>query len=257
MALIYASGFLASGTNSMTCTVAGAAATITAGSYLAGDETATLLMPSAGYTAFTEIVKSVFDAATASTFTVTWSYTTGKYTISRAANFTLAFSTAADLRLRAALGFTGDKSGTNTYTSDEVPKYVLLPAITARSNVSNVYEPAGIVEEAVSDGGDAYATALRTDELLSDWTQAMESKAATFSRDAVPTHGWCWQAFFAHHRGTHPFGVTGNTGTDEETFPLYRLRADGASFVPQRVASDDDTYWNIRFLTRDLGLLAP
>ena len=59
MAVIYASGFLASGTNSMTCTVAGAAATITAGSYLAGDETATLLMPSAGYTAFTAIVACI------------------------------------------------------------------------------------------------------------------------------------------------------------------------------------------------------
>jgi hypothetical protein len=256
-ALIYASGFQVGGTSTMTATVAGSVATITAGTYLAGDETATAFMPVAGYTGFAAIVKSVFDAATSSTFTVAWSYTTGKYTISRAANFTLAFSTLADLRLRAALGFTGDKSGTNTYTSDEVPKYVLLPAITARTAVSNVYEPEGLVEEAVSDGGDAYGTTLRTGELLSDWTQAYESKAATFSRSATtPTHGWCWQAFFAHHRGTHPFGVTG-PGTDDVTFPLYMLRADGASFAPQRVTSDDDTYWSIPFRCRDLGLLSP
>ncbi len=133
---------------------------------------------------------------------------------------------------------------------------MLLPSIGARSLVTNVYEPPDIVEEAVSDGGDAYATALRTDELLSDWTQAMESKAAAFSRSATVGNAWCWQAFFAHHRGTHPFGVTGDAG-DDVGFPLYRLRADGASFTPQRVTSDDDTYWNIRFLCRDLGELSP
>jgi hypothetical protein len=256
MALLYISGFQVGGTNTMTATVAGSVATITAGTYLAGDNDASALMPAGGYTAFTAIVKSVFDAATSSTFTVAFSHTTGKYTISRATNFTLAFATAADVRLRNALGFTTDKSGTNTYTSDEVPKYVLLPAITARSLVSNVYEADGIVEEAVSDGGDAYATALRTDELLSDWTQAYESKAATFTRDATVGHQWCWQAFFAHHRGTHPFELYADSG-DESLEPLYRLRADGAYFAPQRVTSDDDTYWNIQFRCRDLGDMNP
>lgn len=256
MALVYTSGFQVGGTNTMTATVAGSAATITAATYMAGSYDATTLMAAGGYTDFATAVKTAFDAATSSTFTVSFSYTTGKYTISRATNFTLAFSTAADLRLRAALGFTGDKSGTNTYTSDEVPKYALLPAITARSQVSNVYEPEGIVEEAVSDGGDAYATALRTDELLSDWTQAYESKAATFTRAVTVGNAWCWQAFFAHHRGTHPFAVNGD-GDDDSTNPLYRLRADGASFLPQRVTSDDDTYWSIPFRCRDLGDLNP
>jgi len=256
MALIYASGFQVGGTNTMTCTIAGFVATITPATYFAGDETATAFMPVAGYTAFTAACAAAFDAAGGGAWTVTWSYTTGKYTISRATTFTLAFSTAADLRLRAALGFTGDKSGANTYTSDEVPKYVILAAITARTAVTNVYEADGIVEEAVSDGGDAYGTALRTGELLSDWTQAYEAKTAVFTRNAVPVNGWCWQAFFAHHRGTHPFGVTG-TGDDDITFPLYMLRADGASFTPQRVTSDDDTYWSIPFRCRDLGLLSP
>jgi hypothetical protein len=253
MALIYTSGFLASGSNSMTCTIAGGAATVTAASYIAGNLSASAYMPTAGYTAFTTALAAAFDAAGGGPWTVTFSYTTGKYTVSRGSNFTLSFSGASDLRLRSALGFTGNKTGASTYTSDETPKYVTIPAIAARSSVSNVYEAAGIVEEAVSDGGDAYGTALRTGELLADWTQAMESKAATFSRTVTsPSHGWCWEAFFIHHRSTHPFSIYSDN-EDESTSPLFRLRADGASFVPQRVASDDDTYWNIRFLTRDLG----
>ncbi len=262
--LIYASGFRVGGTNTMTLSTLGTGATITAATYLAGDETATAFVAEGGYTPFTTAVKTAFDAATSTVFTVTWSTTTGKYTISRpTTTFTLTFSTAADVRLQRALGFTTNPvsveapAGTWSVTSDEVPKYVLLPAITARSMVSNVYETSGIVEEAVSDGGDSYGTALRTDELLSDWTQAYESKAATFSRSATtPVNGWCWQAFFAHHRGQHPFGVIG-PGTDDTTFPLYMLRADGASFTPQRVTSDDDTYWSIPFKCRDLGLMNP
>ena len=262
MTLIYNSGFQVGGTNTMTLSTLGTGATITAATYMAGTYDATTLMAAGGYTDFATAVKTAFDAATSSTFTVTFSYTTGLYTITRGTAFTLgAWSTAADIRLRNALGFTGTKvatdiAGTWTAVSDEVPKYVLLPAIGARSQVSNVYEPDGIVEEAVSDGGDAYATALRTDELLSDWTQAYESKAATFTRATTVGHNWCWQQFFAHHRGTHPFSVYGD-GADDSTSPLYRLRADGASFLPQRVTSDDDTYWSIPFRARDLGDLNP
>ena len=257
MAFNYTSGFQVGGTNTMTCTIAGFSATITAGTYLAGSQTAVAFLPSGGYSAFTVACDTAFEAAGGGPWTVSFSYTTGKYTISRGSNFTLDFASASDLRLRAALGFTGNKSGAATYTSDEQPKYVILPSIEARSNVSNVYETEGIVEEAVSDGGDAYGTALRTDELWSDWTQAMESKAQTFSRIvATPTNGWCLQAFFAHHRGTHPFALLG-TSDDDATWPLYKLRADGASFRPQRVTSDDDTYWNIPFRCRDLGELNP
>lgn len=256
MTLVYTSGFRVGGTNTMTCTIAGFSATITAGTYMAGQYSAASLMAEGGYTPFTTQLAAAFDAAGGGPWTVTHSLTTGKYTVSRATTFTLTFSSAADLRLRAALGFTGNKSGAATYTSDEVPKYVLLPAITARSSVSGVYEADDIVEEAVSDGGDPYGTALRTGELLSDWTQTMESKAATFSRAATVGNAWCWQAFFAHHRGTHPFGVTGS-GDDESGYPCYLLRADGASFHALRVTADDDTYWNIPFRCRDLGEMNP
>jgi hypothetical protein len=253
--LLYMSGFQVGGTNTMTATVAGSVATITAGTYIHDDYDAGTLLPSGGYTDFPTAVKTAFDAATSDTFTVSFDDATGLYTVSRATNFTLAFSTAADVRLRDALGFSGNKSGANTYTSDGIPKYIISAAIRARSQVSNVYEPDGIVEEAVSDGGDAYGTTLRTGELLSDWTQAYESKAATFSRDADQIGSWCWQAFFAHHRGTHPFIIHGDNN-DDSSHPLYKLRADGAAFVPSRVTSDDDTYWNIPFRCRDLGDLS-
>lgn len=255
MSLLYLSGFRVGGTNTMTATVAGSVATITAATYIAGDAPVTTEWPAGGYSEFTAAVKAAFDAATASTFTVAIS-AAGLYTVSRATNFTLDFTTAADLRLRAALGFTGNKTGNKTYTSDEVPKYVLAAAVSARSNVTNLYESDGIVEEAVSDGGQAYGTALRTDEMLSDWTQAMESKAQTFTRANATVAQWTWQEFFAHQRMTHPFAVSGPADGDD-TLPVYQLRADGASFRPSRVTSDDDTYWSINFRTRDLGEANP
>ena len=255
MSLLYLSGFRVGGTNTMTATVAGAAATITEGTYIAGTAPVTTEWPAGGYSEFSAAVKSAFDTATGSTFTVTMS-AAGLYTISRATNFTLAFSTAADLRLRQALGFSADKSGSNSYTSTETPRYIIAAAVSARSNVSGLYEPDGIVEESVSDGGVAYGTALRTDEKLSDWTQAMESKSATFTRGNATTAQWTWQEFFAHQRMTHPFAVLGPADGDD-TQPVYQLRADGASFRPGRVTSDDDTYWNIGFKCRDLGEASP
>lgn len=257
MSLVYNAGFRVGGTNTMTLSTLGTGATIAEGTYVSGDDDLSSLIAAGGYDAFTAAVKTAFDAATASTFTVAFSHTTGLYTISRGSAFALTFSTAADLRLRAALGFNGNSASATSHTSTVVPKYVMVSAIGARSSVSNLYEQEGIVEEAVSDGGDAYATALRTDELLSDWTQAMESKARTFARDAARAgYVWSWQEFFAHVRGTHPFTVYGSSD-DDSTVPCYRLRADGASFRPQRVTADDDTYWGIPFRCRDLGEVNP
>lgn len=265
MSLIYASGFQVGGENTMTCTVAGSAATITEGTYMPGDMWAlsgaqtTLVgtFEEGGYTNFTAIVKSVFDAATSSTFTVTFSETTGKYTISRSTNFTLAFSTAADLRLRAALGFTGDKSGASTYTSDSVAKYVLVPAIQARSLSTDIHEPDDIAEESVSDGGDAFVVTRKSAERMWKWEQTMESYATVFNRAATAYTGtlWTWQDFFEHTRGTHPFAVrdSGWTSTQADDGDIFRLTAKGAAFTPKRVTSDFDDLWNIPFSARWLG----
>lgn len=264
MALVYYSGFSVgsvAGTSKYTATVAGSAATITAGTYVPAYNLATGgggagIYAASQYTEFSAAVKSAFDAATASTFTVSLNALTGKYTVSRATNFTLAFSSADDLRLKYALGFTQSSySGANTYTGEEVAKFILIPQIAGRSQVSDVYEADDIVSEAVSDGGRSYAIARRTSELLSDWTQQMETYATTFTRGVTSINAWCWQAFFGHHRGTHPFVVRddGYASLTTQGETAHLLRADGGFFKPRRQDADLDARWHIDFRTRDLG----
>jgi hypothetical protein len=251
MSLYINAGWSTAGSaQAMTATVAGNAATIASGTY--AHATMSSVMGGTNYSAFAAAVKTSFDAAASSTFTVTWSSTTYLYTISRATNFTLAFSSASDLRLRAALGFTGNKSGANSYTSDVRPYYIIVPQEAARSaSLPFVYEPDGIVEEAVSDGGTPYGVARMTDELLADWTHTFETKASTYTRYAASSAPWTWQDFFRHCRGQRPFAVYESALYNA----VYKLRADGASFVPQPAEADYDAWWTIPIRARELGTL--
>lgn len=261
--LLYCSGFQVSASAAMTATVAGSPASIANGYYMPAMQTS-LVYPTPGvswtgaaYTNFTTAVKSAFDAATGSTFTVTFSTTTGLYTISRATTFTLTFSSASDLRLRAALGFTGDKSGSNSYTSDAVPAYVVRSEILGRTNVMGQYEPDDIAEETVSDGGEAFVVTRKTNEFVMTWQQSMEPRTAVYewaaykaaSNSSIP---WSWQQWFAHTRGTHPFYVN-DTLEGESNGAVFRLTASGASFRPQRVTADYDDQWIVPFEARWLG----
>jgi hypothetical protein len=253
--LYYLAGFSTSGTaQSMGATVGGAAATITAGTYAFSSLHS--VMGTGNYTAFGTVIESSFNAAHAGTYHATWSSSTYKWTIYReTAGFTLAFSGAAALRLRAALGFSGNPSTAGTladpHVSDVRPYYVMVPDITGRSEFTDLYEPDDIVEEAVSDGGTSYAVSRQTSELWCDWSQMMEPKAAVFTYAAAAATPWTWQAFVRHVRGQHPFGVY-ESATDDS---CHKLRADGGSFKPGRYAADYDGLWTIPFLTRYLGAL--
>lgn len=269
--LYYLTGFSASGsTQSMTIKSGAGTGTVAAATY-AHVSFASIL--TSQYTLFATAVNAALVSAAAGTYTVSWSATTGLYTIYRGTAFTLSFpATAAGARCKAALGFTSDTpSGAGTvgspYVSDCRPLYYAVPLMVGRSAFSDVYEPDDIAEEAVSDGGTPYAVSRQTSELLCDWTQSMEAKGypsgslttgglatlgcATFTLSASATFPWSWQAMVKHVRGQHPIGVyesaTANT--------LHKLRADGASFVPERVESDYDGLWNIPFRTRHLGVL--
>jgi hypothetical protein len=254
--VLYLAGFEVGGANTMTATVAGSVATITPALYLPGTSDTSAVSWSLGtdYTGFSAAVKAAFDAATSTTFTVTLSLTTGLLTISRATSFTLAFSTAADLRLRAALGFTGNKSGANTYTSDRVPDYVMLATIGARTyeGLPDREEPDDVAEETISDGGEAEVVTRKTDEMLATWWQAMEPRAQVYRRNQT-TGGWTWEDFVKNTRGTHPFVVW---DSNDAVRTLHRFTAKGAAFRPKRVAADFSDYWNMQFQTRDLGVLA-
>ena len=262
MGLTYCAGFQVGGTNTMTGSVNGDPYTITAGFYLPGS-LATASIVGATYTgqAYSPLATELaarLNALHGPGFTVTMSATTGLYTIASSAGvFTLEFSTAADLRLRAALGFTGDKSGADTYTSDFVPTYSMQSAIDGRTDYMPPMEPDDIAEETVSDGGVAYVITRKTSELLCSWTQQMEpfTSCSPRARTEAALSTWTWREFFEHTRGTHPFWCSEDL-PGENGGAIYQLTAKGAAYQGRLFTADFLDYTGVPFKTRWLGALA-
>lgn len=260
MAVIYYAGIdTADLSDGFAVVVGGAAgsgtATVTAGTYCAGAEDMSLisLAPvSNGYTPFADAVATALQTVNVA-FTCSWSDATLAYTIAcGGTSFTLTFSGNAGLNLSRALGMAVSISSTTTTSSTVRPYYVIQSEIDARSLVSDVYEAEDNVEEAVTDGGSAYGVDRDTEELRSDWVQAMEPIEAVMTRRLAAAVPWTWQDFFAHLRMSKPFVVN-----DNGSKTAHQLRAEGASFslaVRERVVQEWDGIWNIRIMTRDLGI---
>lgn len=251
MGILYVAGFEVGADASMTATVGGAGKTVASGHYMCGNLATGTAQPGpwvgTEYTEFTIAVQAAFGAG----YSVVWDSTTGKFTVSHASPFTMSFATAADLRLRAALGFTGNKSGQNSYTSDALPLYIMESVISGRTNVVGPIEADDIAEESISDGGDDFVVTKKTDELLMSWEQQMEPRSALFRTLASDTNR-VWADWFRHVRGSHPFWCS-DPLEGEEDGAFFRLTAEGASFKPQRVTADYDDHWIVPFRTRWLG----
>ena len=226
---------------------------------------ATITSVVSGYTAFSAALKTALDAASASgTYTVTYAATTG-YTIAYSgALCTLDLTgTTAQTNMARLLGFSGDRSGATSYASQVRPYYLILPSMPGRSEMTDEYEPDGIVFESQSDDGTRYQMAVDTSEVLSDWTQMAETNSApdsafadgtfVFERSVNSAAPWSYQHAWEHARkGKHPF-LCVDSGTSESA--VHLLRAEGGSFRPQRMASKDYSLWNIPFKTALLGRL--
>jgi hypothetical protein len=229
-------------------TVGSGTATVTASTYSHTDLSS--VTGTGTYTAFATAVQTALNAVVAG-WTVSYSTSTYAYTISHATAFTLTWTGTGGTNLQRALGFTATVGSTTSATSTVRPYYVIVPAISARSQVSDVYEPDDIVSEAVSDGGTSFAISKDTTETFSDWEQQMESASATLARSAVAAVPWTWEAFFKHCRGAYPFRLV-----DGSTSTVHKLREKGAAFTGttrRRVAVDYDDLWIIMLMTRDLG----
>jgi hypothetical protein len=259
--LIYATGFEVGGENTMTGTFAGTGISIASGLYMPGqldtNNIAGWTWVGDHFTSFSEQVRSklaVIDA----TFDVVWSQSTGKYTIVRSTNFTMTFSTAADLRLMAALGFTGNKSGAATYTSDYVPTYEMASAISGRTSYRPPTEPDDIAEMAVSDGGDDFVVTRKVDELLTSWVQQMEpyTSCVPRARSAASLSTWTWREFFRHARGTYPIWCSESL-PGEADGAFYRLTDKGAAYKGVLYTSDFLDYTGVPFECHWLGAWNP
>lgn len=261
MGLVYAAGFQVGGTNTMGGQINAAPYTITPGFYMPGSlATASILgatYTGQAYTAFATEVAARINAADGPGYTVTWSPTTGLYTVAFSVAFDLQFSGAAELRLRAALGFSSNKTGSDSYTSDFVPTYSMMSAITGRTDYMPPMEPDDVAEETVSDGGVAYVITRKTSELLCSWTQQMEpfTSCSPRARDEAALSTWTWREFFQHTRGTHPFWCSDDL-PGENGGAIYQLTAKGAAYQGRLFTTDFLDYTGVPFKTRWLGALA-
>lgn len=172
--------------------------------------------------------------------------------------------TDAQVNMRRVLGFTGDRTGDTTYTSQVRPWYFIVPAIDGVTKPSDERQPAGISTGGVSDGAATCQRARDLAEVWSDWDQAGEDMrdaggtafaagTRVYTRQATAAVPWTYQDAW-HHMKAHgdPFAVKHSvTGTT-----VHRLRADGRSFKPARVGGVDIDIWNIPFRTREIGRLA-
>lgn len=268
MALIYAAGFQVGGSNGMTFQVDTDDAIIDAGFYMAGSLTTASVTDQNGvawqgqaYTSFASAVQTAMNATPAGPgFTVTWSTTTGLYTLSHGSTFALDFANNDEGDASAdALGFarSGSYSGANSYTSVKVPRYVMASAISARTGVVGPFEPDDIAEMSVSDGGDDFVITVKTSEQLMMWQQQMEPRSSVYIKAATANSAvTSWQDWFQRTRGTHPFWCS-DVLEGEPNGVFYRLTGKGASFAPRRTEADYDGYWTIQFDTHWLGTYTP
>lgn len=218
----------------------------------------------AGYTSFAAALASAMNSASSGsgTYTVTYSGATG-YTISYSGGaFDINFGIGGGL-MKAVLGFVDDRDSASSYSSDVRPHFLIIPAIEARSQMSDEYEPDGIVAEAEADDGTPFGVARESVAVWSDWTQAAETETApsspfaegtpVFRRHATPAVPWTYQDAWRHARdGDHPF-LAVDSGTGESA--VHQFRAEGASFRPVRFAGEDQPYWSVPFRTRLIGRL--
>lgn len=212
---------------------------------------------------FCAAIRAALNAAVADT---TWAVSISsqnKITIGRSSTFTIDWTGDAGQRMMATLGFTANLSGSTAYTATNTPWYYMQAEIAGRTEFSDVYEPDGdvVVSESVSVTGYSRAVSDENAELMVDWLQNMESYAATFTRGraaSLSENDWevaafTWQALLTYLRGERLLFVYNSFLGPAWT--VHKMRASAATFRPERVIEDDNTYWGVPFKTREVGTI--
>lgn len=219
------------------------------------------------YVEFASDLEDRLNALTSSgSYTVTYSTTAGYFLSYSGSSLAITLSgTDALENMAKVLGFPASVFLRNQ-ASIARPWFTIIPAIQARSKVSDEYEPEDIAMEAVADSGNAYIVSVEQASILFDWTQSAETNSAPEAafQPGTPVHRrhgtalvpFTYQEAWRHMQlggdatnGSLPFYVTENGSTR-----MHWMRAEGLSFHPTRFAGDDYDLWNIPFLTRTLDL---
>lgn len=210
------------------------------------------IMGTGEYDDFATALKTAMDAAASPrTFTVSYSTSSMAYTITPDSG-TILLTTSTNTVMRSILGYNSLPTVAAASTSSQIrPYYVIDTNVDAQSSVSGRYEPSGISVDGEADNGDAFGVSREEAPTYFDWTQMMEPIAVVYTSDASASVPWTYEALFKHARNVEP--IYYESATYPLTSAVYKLRADGTSWRPQRVTADSDVQWNIPFRARYLG----
>lgn len=189
---------------------------------------------------------------TPSVAAVTFSRTTGHYTISyAAAAFTMAWSTAAG---RALCGYSADHAvAATSFVGDVVPTYAILPTMTATSLSTPNQEASEIASHAVADDGSTAGISMEVAPIVRSWVQQYELKAKAIRLNAASTHPFTLQALREHCRTVYPFIVLDGFGDSYDE--MFLFTGPGASWKPGRRQDGDDVQFHTPFECVVIGML--
>lgn len=225
------------------------------------------VMGAGAYDDFAGALQTSLNASSAGigTYGVSFNASTG-YAIEYFDVFSIDLTgTDAQTNMARVLGFSGDRSGDSSYASQVRPYYLILPAIAGRSKPTDERQPPGVGTESVTDGGGTCQRARRSSEIYSDWDQSGEDMrtiatiafggagAPVFRRLATAAIPWSYQEAWRHHKTNFdPFAVVDSSFGST----VHRMRAEGCSFKPARIAGVDIDLWSLPFRTRELGRIS-
>ena len=226
------------------------AVVISTGTFAHIDLTATAAGLDGAYDDFATALKTALDAtADTSTYTVSFSTTTGLYTITRDAGgtFTLTFAaTDTAIAMRRVLGLSATTASTAAViTSDVRPYYWIVPALPGVGRVSRAYHGDAVAFGGITGTGIPYGLAVDGPAKFEDITFMAEANTATLDDDLVAAVPFTWEGFFDHVANQHPYYYYSGTNPGR----VYVLRSeDGAAFDEsnrERLEADWDSAWHV------------
>lgn len=127
--------------------------------------------------------------------TITWIEATNRYEleVGNTAVFTVTWSSDAQLRMRALLGFASNIAAPGTFSSTLAPMFSIEPTRQALTGWTDVRAMSDAVNVRMTSSGDLITVGPARVPFLARWDHAHEADAQTLSEFSTR---YCWQQFW-------------------------------------------------------------
>lgn len=217
-----------------------------------------------GYSSFTSAATQLATlmnlvSGIAGTYSVSFSTTTLKYTISLSAGtFTLnqvgsggTPTTSAFVNATGLTQLTGASVGpVTTVTSDTASYYAVIGTVGGRSDVTPIQEAEGLTYEAVANDGTVYLIGRTGSAKQMDFSVRIEPKENVYTAFATAGIPWTHEHLFQYARQGGSV-VIADTTTGETV--VGKLRADGSSLRPVYTVADYTQWYDVPYKLYVMG----